>query len=113
MSELVTEDNHLYPEAFHGLGKGGDGILYGLCQLPDCGFQLPQQGVVRLDLSVDFTAVRDDSLFLQRTGSHTLMDGGLLVQPPVSVTTVVDPCIDPRMLRQILVGYLRPFFPPD
>ena len=49
-----------------------------LHQLLDRCFQFTEQSVVCLDLTVDFTAVRDNTLFLQCTGNHALVNGRLL-----------------------------------
>lgn len=87
MPQLVAENNHIRPQLFHRLGNGREGILYRLCQLSGRSFQLPQQDVVCLDLSIDFAAVRDDPLALQRLRCYALVDGGNLVN---SYTDIVD-----------------------
>lgn len=76
MTELIAENQHT-AQLFHCLRYGRNGILDRLHQLLDRRFQFTGQSIVCLDLTVDFTAVRDDALFLQGTGNHTLMNGGL------------------------------------
>ena len=82
-----------------------------LCQLLDDGFQFPQQGIVGLDLSIQFTAVRDNTLFLHSPCHNALVDGGLLGQTSFCVTAVVDTGIV-SVLFQIAIGYIRPCLTP-
>ena len=76
-------------------------------QLFDFSFQLPQQGIVRLDLPVDLAAVSDDSFPLQRPCRHALMDGGLLIQTSGSVAAVVNAFLPPGAF-QAAVGHICP-----
>ena len=80
-------------------------------QLLDFSFQLPQQRIVCLDLAVQFAAVRDDSLALQRLRCHAFMDGGNLIQPPCGVAAVVNAFLPPGTF-QTAVGHVSPRCPP-
>lgn len=90
MTELITENQHTATQFFHRFCYGRDSILYRLHHLFNRRFQLTKQRIVCLDLTVDFTAVRDDTLFLQRAGNHALVNGGLLGHAPVCMAAVVD-----------------------
>ena len=68
--KLIPEDNHFLAYSFHRLCNGRNSILYRIHQLLNQRFQLPQQNIVRLNLPVQFTAVRNDPFLLQRTGDH-------------------------------------------
>lgn len=62
MQKLIPEDNHILPQRFQFLRHGRYRIFRSLHQLFDGGFQFPKQRIVCLDLSVDLTAVSDDTL---------------------------------------------------
>ena len=111
MPQLIAENNHICPQLFHRLGNNREGVLYRLCQLPDRSFQLPQQGIVRLDLPVDLAAVSNDPFPLQRPCGHSLMDGRLLIQTSGCVAAVVD-SLRPSGALQIEIGHIRPCSPP-
>ena len=81
MGELITEDQHLAAQFLQPLRNGRYSAGDQCGQFFDFSFQLPQQRIVCLDLSIDFTAVRDNSLALQRLRCRTLMDGRNLIQP--------------------------------
>jgi hypothetical protein len=70
--KLAAEHDHLRPQAFHGLFQSGNGVLDGLRQLLNLCFQLPQQGVVCLEL------VRSESPFLPITEAKILFFGLVL-----------------------------------
>lgn len=95
MPQLVAENNHIRPQLFHRLGNGREGVLYRLPQLFDRSFQLPQQGIVRLDLPVDLAAVSNHAFPLQCPCGHPLVDGGPLIQPSGGIAAVVDALVMP------------------
>ncbi len=95
----------------HCLRYGRNGILHRLHQFLDRRFQLTEQRIVCLDLAVDFTAVRDNTLFLQRTGNYALVNGGLLGQAPICMAAVVDTFIVSVSL-QIAVSHVCPRLAP-
>ena len=76
MVKLIPENNHIFTQLFHCFRKNRDGVFHRIHQLAHSGFQFPQQSVVRLDLTVKLTSVRDDTLFLHSTGSHTISSPG-------------------------------------
>ena len=59
------------------------------------------------DLPIQRTAVRNDSLFLPSTGSHTLMDGRNLIQSPCSIAAVVNAFLLSGAI-QIAIGLVSP-----
>ena len=75
-------------------------------------FQLPQQGVVRLDLPVQLAAVGEDAAPLQRLSRHALVNGGPFLQPPRRMAAVVDAL---RMTGQLQAAVRRcgPHLPPN
>ncbi len=113
MVKLIPENNHIFTQLFHCFRKGRDGVFHCVHQLAHGGFQFPQQSIIRFDLTVNLAAVRDNTLFLHSTGSHTLVDGRLFVQTSCGMAAVVYPCVDPWILRQIFIGYICPFLTPD
>lgn len=111
MRELITEDQHTAAQLFQPFRNGGDSTSDQCGQLLDFGFQLPQQRIVCLDLSIDFTAVRDNSLALQRLRCYDLVDGGNLVNTPCGVAAVVNAFLPPGAF-QMAVGHICPRRPP-
>lgn len=111
MRKLITEDQHTAAQLLQPLRDGRNGTGNQCGQLFDFGFHLPQQRIVGLDLPVQFAAVRDDSLALQRLRRHALMDGRNLIQTPCSVASVVNAFLPSRTF-QIAVGHVRPRRPP-
>ena len=111
MGELITEDQHTAPQLLQSLSNGRYGAGNHCCQLLDFGFQLPQKRIVRPDLPVQFAAVRDDSLALQRLCRYALMDSRNLIQSPCGVAAVVNAFLPPGAF-QIAVGNVSPRRPP-
>ena len=110
--QLITEHKQIFAQILHGLGKRREGIFDCLRQLFDLSSQLPEQGIVCLDLPVQFTSVRDNTLFLHGSGNHPLMDRRLLQQPTLGMAAVVDAFFVPGAL-QIAVCHIRPCSPPQ
>ena len=50
--QLIAEQKQIFSQILHGLGERRDGIFNCLRQLFDLSSQLPEQGIVRLDLPV-------------------------------------------------------------
>ena len=111
IAKLIAENQYAASQFLHCLRYGGNRILYRLHQLFDRCFQLTEQCIVCLDLSVDFTAVRYDAFLFQRMGNHTLVNGGLFAQTSVCMTAVVDAFVMPVSL-QIAVGHVCPRLAP-
>ena len=111
MTELITENQHTAAYLFHCLRYGGNGVLNHLHQLLNRCFQLTEQCVVCLNLTVDFTAVRDNAFLFQCTGNHTLVNGGLLGQAPICMAAMVDALVVTVSL-QIAVGHICPRLAP-
>ena len=109
--ELITEDQHPAAQLLQPLRNGRYGAGDQCGQLFDFSFQLPQQGIVRLDLPVDLAAVSNHAFSFQCACGHTLVNGGLLVQPSGGVAAVVDALVMPVPL-QMTVGRIRPRCPP-
>ena len=74
--------------------------------------QLPEQGIVGLDLLVQFAAVRDDAAQLQRLGCHTLVNSGAFLQIALGMAAVVDTAIVTGQL-QTAVRRRGPRLAPD
>lgn len=72
---------------------------------------LPQQGVVPPNLSVQLAAVRDKALGLHRPGGDALVDGGLFVDSLRGKAAVVNPGVDPFFFQNT-VDSIRPRLPP-
>ena len=96
MGELVAEDQHAAAQLLQPLRYGRDSTGDQRGQLFDFSFQLPQQRIVGFDLSVQFAAVRDDSLALQRLCCYALMDGGDFIQSPCGIAAVVNAFLPSR-----------------
>ena len=62
-------------------------------------------------MSIDFTAVRDNSLALQRLRCYALVDGGNLVNTPCSIAAVVNALLSPGTF-QTAIGHICPCLPP-
>ena len=111
MRELVAEDQHTAAQFFQPLRHGGNSEGNQRSQFLNFSFQIPQQRIVRLNLTVDLTAVRDNTLLLQSTGNYTLVNGGLLIQPSGGVAAVVN-AFRKTGTFQIAVGHVCPCCPP-
>ncbi len=109
--KLIAENQYTASQFLHCLRYGRNGILDRPHQLLNCRFQLSEQSIVCLDLSVDFTPFRNNALFLQCTGNHTLVNGRLLGQAPICMAAVVDAFVV-SILLQIAVGHICPRFAP-
>ena len=81
-------------------------------QLFDLRFQFSQQGVVGLDLPVQFATVRDDAAPLQRLSCHALVDGGPFLQTALGMAAVVDTAVVTGQL-QTAVRCRGPRLAPD
>ena len=88
--ELILQYDHLVPEGFQHLSDCRYAVLDRLLQLPDLILQFAQQGVIRLDLTVQLAAIRDHALILHRPRRYAFVYGGLLVQATLRVAAVVD-----------------------
>lgn len=63
MTELIPKYDHIGTQCFHSFCNSRQTVFDSLCHLIHLRFQLPQKGIVRLDLTVQLTAIRDDPLF--------------------------------------------------
>lgn len=63
MTELIPKYDHIGTQCFHSFCNSRQTVFDSLCHLIHLRFQLPQKGIVRLDLTVQPTAIRDDPLF--------------------------------------------------
>ena len=90
VGQLIAENQHLAAQflQFFSHNRYSEGNQ--ISQLFDLRFQLPQQGVVRLDLLVQLATVGDNAATFQRLGRHTLVDGGALFQLSRRMAAVVD-----------------------
>ena len=110
--KLIPEDNHFLTNSFHRLCNSRDSILYRIHQFFNQRFQLPQQGIVRPDLPVQFTAVRNDAFLFQRTGGNSLMNGRLFIQPTICMAAMINTLLNPGPLKKA-VGHIGPCRPPE
>ncbi len=90
ITELIPENQHTATYLLHCPRYGRNRILYRLHQLLDRCFQFTEQSIVRLDLTIDFTAVGDNTLFLQRTGNHTIVNGGLYTDGSKNIVVISE-----------------------
>ena len=109
--ELITEDQHPAAQLLQPLRNGRYSAGDQCGQFFDFSFQLPQQRIVHLDLPVDLAAISNHAFSFQCACGHTLVNGGLLVQPSGGIATVVDALVMPVPL-QMTVGRIRPRCPP-
>ena len=110
--ELITEDQHPAAQLLQPLRNGRYGAGDQCGQLFDFSFQLPQQRIVGLDLPVDLAAVSNHAFSFQCACGHTLVNGGLLVQPSGGVAAVVD-TLRASVPLQKVVGKVSPCLAPQ
>ena len=113
MADAVHKNNHILTQGFQCICQLRNRSFYCSSQLFDLRFQLPEKGVVRLDLAINFAAVRNDTHRFQLSCVIALVDGWQFIQSPCGVTAVIDPGIYLRILCQMPIGNGCPFFPPD
>lgn len=111
MQKLVFQNYHVAPQPFHCICDSGQRVLDRLHQFFDRYRQFTKQGVVNLDLTVDFTPVGYNTFFLQRTSNCTLVNGWLLVQTSLRMASVVNAGIV-TVLLQIAICYFCPRLAP-
>ena len=109
--QLIVEQQQFFTQIFHGLSKRRKGVFDCLRQLFDLPSQLPEQGIARLDLSVQFAPARNNAFFLHGSGNHTFMDRKPLQQVTPGMTAVVDTFFVSGTL-QMTVCHIRPCSPP-
>src|SRR5699024_9670366 len=110
--QLITEQQQIFTQILHGLSKRREGVPDRLRQLFDLSPQLSEQGIVGLDLPVQFAPVRDNALFFHGSAIHTFMDRWPLQQATLGMAAVVDAFFVPSAL-QIAVCHILPCSPPQ
>ena len=110
--QLIAEQQQIFTQIFHGLGKCRDGIFNCLRQLFDLSSQFPEQGIVRLDLPIQLAAVGNNTAALQCLSRYALVDGGALFQTALSMAAVVDAAVVTGQL-QTAVRCRGPRLAPD
>lgn len=93
-----------------GLGKLSFYVLQPADQRGDFFFRRPQQRVGFPNETVEIALVGADALCFHLPESHTLMDGGELVNALSLIAAVVDPAI--QFLFCILIAQISPRLPP-
>ena len=112
VEDLILEHQELLPQGLQCPCDGGDGIQHGLGDALHLAAQLPQEGVVGLDLSVQLAAVGGVAIALHFAGGYALVDGGQLRQATGGVTAVVNAgCLAHAL--QVAVDRVRPRLPPQ
>ena len=112
ITELIPEYDHVGSQCFHGFCKSGQSNFYCLYQLLHPGFRLPQESVVRLNLTIQFTPVRNNTLFLQHSCSHAFMHCWLFIKSPFRMAAIVYAFCSARLL-QMKVYHICPCLTPE
>ena len=112
VEDLILEHQELLAQRLQCPGDGRDGVQHGLGDALHLSAQLPQEGVICLDLPVQLAAVGGVTLALHGAGGDAFVDGGQLRQATGGVAAVIDAgCLAHAF--QMAVHGICPRFPPQ